>query len=372
MKIQFTKKTRKIVMISLISVILIAFIAAGMYYIYIRNSIYKALDKPKNQIKVEEGKEDKIEYEEQEGITNILLIGVDARNINEKCRSDSIIIATIDDTNKKVKLTSIMRDSYVKIQGHNEQKINAAYAFGGPELLMDTIERNFKIKLDKYVIINFWGFQDLVDAIGGIDINVKDYEISEINKFIGEVNDVKSPPLTHPGLQHLDGQQALSYSRIRHVGDGSYERTKRQREVLTVMLDKLKETKITQYHSLLTKMLPYIKTNIEPISLLNYAYTVSKFKPLQVDQLQIPMTELSDGRIYNGAWVLLMDKEQNSKVLRDFIFRDKTTKKEELDLASFKSIIKDYLNEEIKKTPDINHDDPKLKVEPKDSNYGGR
>jgi LCP family protein required for cell wall assembly len=251
--------------------------------------------------------------------------------LNENSRADTIIIATVDNNTKKLKITSFLRDTYVEIPKHSKNKINASYALGGPNLLMETIERNFRIKVDRYIVINFWGFENVVDYIGGLDIDIKQYEVSEINKYIGELDNVKSPSIAKSGLQHLDGQQVLAYARIRRVGNGSYERTQRQRNVLTLMAQKLKDMSIVQYPTVMSKMLPYIRTNIEPISLVNYAYTVSTFKPLQVEQLQMPMTELSKGKIHKGTWVFLMDREQNAKVLNDFIFRDKLVKPNDIN-----------------------------------------
>ncbi|MFR2301711.1 MAG: LCP family protein, partial [Clostridium paraputrificum] len=252
---------------------------------------------------------------------------------------------------KKLKLSSIMRDTFVDIPGYGEQKINAALALGGPELLMKTIKENFNFTLDKYVMVNFWGFEDIIDGIGGIEVDVKDYEIPEINKFIGEVRDVKSPPLTTPGLQHLDGQQALAYARIRKVGNGSYERTERQRRVLDIVAEKMMDVSVVKYPGLLYDLLPSVKTNIEPLTLLNYAYTVSKFGELKFEQLQIPATELSQGGLYrNKGWVLLIDKEQNGKILNDFIYNDKPYSSEDIDKDHFNSVMADYnaLNNEYK------------------------
>lgn len=336
------KPKKKIIIITLV-VISVILLGIGGSYLYVRNKIYSATKTPEPETKpqVEETKEEP-KYEEVKGITNILLIGTDARNLDESARSDSMMIATIDSNNKKIRLTSIMRDTYVSIKGHESQKINGAFAYGGPELLMDTIQRNFNIKLDKYVIINFWGFENVINAVGGLDVDVKNYEISEINKFIGEVDDVKSPPLQNSGLQHLDGQQTLSYARIRQVGNGVYERDSRQRKVISLLLDKLKETSVFQYPNVMSKLLPCVKTNIEPATMLNYAYTVSKFKPLEVTQLQMPMTELSDGGIYKGAWVFLMDKDQNAKLLNDFVFRGIVPDPKKVDLQSFKDAIREY------------------------------
>lgn len=342
-----------------IFILLIFVLSLGSYYMYIRNKVYNLepkLEYEENYNEENHNSEEaeKIEtpkkqeapkYEEQKGITNILLIGTDARSLDENSRADSIIIATIDNNNKKLKFTSIMRDSYVSIYKHGEQKINSSYAFGGMPLLINTIEKNFNIKLDKYILVNFWGFQDIVDTLGGLDIDIKDYEVREINKYIGEVNENKSPPIEGSGFQHLDGQQVLAYTRIRKVGDGSYERNKRQREVLSLMANKLKDLSALQYVSLTNKITGYVKTNIEPVMIMNYAYTVSKFSPFKVEQLQIPLTELSEGRIYKGSWVFLMDKEQNADIMNKFIFEDKIVDGNSLDLGSFKRKLSKYSEE---------------------------
>lgn len=332
--------------------LLVIILSAGGFYLYVRSKIYVSA----NTGKLSEPNADYSNvpmpeplYDEVKGITNILLIGTDARTLDEKSRSDSMIIATIDDNNKKIKLTSLMRDSYVDIPNHKTQKLNAAYAIGGPELLMKTIELNFKIKLDKYIIVNFWGFEDIIDAVGGIDVDVKDRDIKEINKYIGEVRTQKSPPLTKGGYQHLDGQQALAYSRIRKT-DTEYARTERQREVLELLAGKLQGMGVTQYTSLMMKMLDYVKTNVEPASLLNYAYTVTKFKPIQMEQLQIPVDEISWGGMYSGAWVLLMDRDQNARVMNDFIFANKVTDKSELDKKAFQAVLNSYKSAEVKVT----------------------
>lgn len=340
-KKKMSKKTKIIIIISIILALLVGSVVFG--YFYVRSKIYSNSDI--SDITTEDS------FEEVPGITNILLIGTDARDLNERARSDSIIIATIDNNTKKLKLSSIMRDTFVDIPGYGEQKINAALALGGPELLMKTIKENFDFTLDKYVMVNFWGFEDIIDGIGGIEVDVKDYEIPEINKFIGEVRDVKSPPLTTPGLQHLDGQQALAYARIRKVGNGSYERTERQRRVLDIVAEKMMDVSVVKYPGLLYDLLPSVKTNIEPLTLLNYAYTVSKFGELKFDQLQIPATELSQGGLYrNKGWVLLTDKEQNGKILNDFIYNDKPYSSEDIDKEHFNSVMANYnaLNNEYK------------------------
>lgn len=336
---------------------LILFIGVFSYfyslYSNIRNNIYEATPKENEiEVKIKGNMEQKTEHVEEEesnfqyqrGISNILFIGLDAREVNENSRSDSMIIATIDENNKKLKFTSIMRDTYVNIPGHGQQKINTAFALGGAQLLLKTLESNLNIKIEKYMVVNFWGFQDIVDSLGGLDISIKDYEVDEINKYIGEVNEKKSPRIINSGLQHLDGQQVLAYTRIRKVGDGSFERNRRQREVMMLLSEKILAMNFWNYPSMVSKISNYIKTNIEPMTIINYGYTVSKIKSMTIEQLQIPVSELCEGGNYKGSWVIIMDKKQNSNILNNFIYNDKIIDKKDYDYNAFKNIISQYKN----------------------------
>lgn len=336
------KRGSRILKIILIIILLVFCCVGGCYY-YVRSMIKI----PNNKSQSNNENKENAQYVEQRGINNILLIGVDSREVGERSRSDSMIIMTIDDNNKKLRLTSIMRDGYVPIKGHGEDKINAAFAFGGAELLINTLYENFQLNLDKYILVDFWGFEEVVDAVGGLEIDIKDYEIDEMNKFTGEATGGRKAPLiTHSGTQHLNGQQVLAYSRIRKVGNGGYERDERQRVVISLFVEKLKDVSMLQYPKLLNSILPNIKTNMEPLMLLNYGYTVSKFEPLVIDELEIPQSEISNGRMYRGSWVLLMDIDQNAKVLNDFIYNDKMPNKDEFDVNKFKKILNEYLKNE--------------------------
>lgn len=334
-----------------IGIILIIFLLAILTtsigsYIYMRNRIYSPIQE-EITTEIQKNINEEIKYNEEKGVTNILLIGTDGRSLKEAARSDSIIIATVDGRSQKIKFTSIMRDTYVKIPNHGEQKINAAFAYGGAELLMRTIKDNFGFSLDKYIVVNFQGFEDIIDAMGGLEIDVKKYEIAEINKYIGEIRQNKSPKLTKEGVQKLDGQQALAYSRIRKVGNGSYERSERQRVVLTEIFQKAKGISPLKYTLVANALLKNVKTNIEPSNLFNYGYTYYKFENPKYEQLQIPVNELSEDRIYGDkGWVILTDTEQNGQILKNFIFEDKTPDKGTFNYTSFKNAMKVYRNKE--------------------------
>ena len=346
------KRKKKIILFSTLGVLAILIAVVFGYYNQIRNRVYI-----KSTPKATE--ENKVDYEEVEGITNGLLIGTDGRTENEAARADSIIIATLDNNNKKIKLTSIIRDTVVDIPEYGEDKINAAFFYGsselnddgnlrgfegGADLLMDTIEDNFNIHLDKYVIVNFWGFEEIIDEIGGIEADIKDYEIDEVNKYIGESTGVNSPPITETGLQTLNGQQALSYARIRYVGNGGFERSERQSKVLFQIANKLKEVNPLKYVSIANTLSKQVKTNMDIPEALNLAYTIYKLPSLDFEQLQIPQAELIARDYYykDRGWCLLIDLKQSSKIMREFIFDNKSPNPDEFDLNSVLNVAADY------------------------------
>ena len=344
--------TTKKVVLSLVMVLVILIGTVLGFYKHIKNKIYV---KKEPSISNNDS-----EFKEVEGITNVLLIGVDARDLDEPCRSDSMIIATLDNNNKKVKLTSLFRDTLVDIPGHGEAKLNAAYMLGGPELLMKTVKETYNVSIDKYIIINFWGFETIVDYIGGIEVDVKDYQLEELNKYIGESTGGNDCPVEKAGIQTLNGKQALSYARIRYnVGD-EYERTDRQREVIFKVIEKLQNTKPSKYLGIMNTMLEYIRTNIDPLEALNMAYTIYKLPSLDVEQLQIPLVALSETRNYKELGsVFLMDRLQNASILYNFIYENKYPNEEEFNYDSLKTELQKYANQEsvYNKMYDINPND---------------
>lgn len=319
------KNKYKQILIAVFSVIIICVVVLGAGYMYIRANIYKKtepLTSEHLQAPVKT-KEETIGYTEVEGITNVLLVGVDGIDFDEKYqRSDSMIIATLDSNKEKVKLTSLYRDTLVYIPGYGEEKMNLAFSLGGPELVMETIKYNFDVNIEKYIMINFAGFEAIIDQIGGVEIDVKEYQLHELNKYIGQATGGGDCPVEKTGLQILNGKQALSYARIRKgVGD-DYERTERQREVLFKVAEKLQKTDVIKYFSIANKMLDYLRTNIEIMDGLNMAYTISKFSNLETEQLSIPVHELCVDEEFNGNMALRMDRYENALILNDFIFND--------------------------------------------------
>lgn len=313
-----------------------------------------------NKVQQQENKQNEQEikepsYKEIEGITNILLIGTDARELEEVSRSDTMMILTLDDIHKKIKLTSIMRDTYAEIPGYGEEKINHSFAYGGPDLLMKTIERNFEVKINNYVIVNFYGFKDLIDAIGGLDIDLKPEEVQELNRCALGLEEQRKnffgakPHLVEkPGLQHFDGEQVLNYARMRKIGKGCYDRTQRQRFVVDLMINKMKDTSLIKYPNVITKLMACVKTNVDFTDAINLAYTGYKINNFNLEQLQIPVNKLSYNKLYkNKGWVILTDKKQNKKVIQEFIFDDIAL--DESKYKYFSYVNSEYYYEEPKK-----------------------
>lgn len=209
------------------------------------------------------------EYEELGDIYNILLIGSDTREEGDTGRSDTMILISINREQKRIVATSFLRDLYVKLPQRGYDKINAAYAWGGVELLLDTLEYNFSLHIDKYISVDFFSFVEVVDILGGLDVDVQEDELFWCNQYIhasnlllGEPEDSDYLEKADGSFQHLSGKQALAYSRFRYVGNGDFTRTERQRKVINILFDKLKRINARTLIELLDSILPKVTTNI--------------------------------------------------------------------------------------------------------------
>lgn len=211
----------------------------------------------------------KDDYEPIGDVYNVLLIGSDTRVANGEGRSDTMMLISINKTEKKIVATSFLRDLYVNIPGKGFYKINAAYAYGGVELLIDTIQYNFSLEIDRYIAVDFYSFIEIVDILGGLDVDVQEDELYWLNQYIHASN-LLLGEYEHDGYldyadgsyQHLSGKQALAYSRFRYVGNGDFTRTERQRKVVNLLFDKLKGISPSTLIELLDTILPQVTTNI--------------------------------------------------------------------------------------------------------------
>lgn len=250
-------------------------------------------------------------------IVNILLIGSDKRATwSQQGRSDSTMIATVDNKNKQLKLTSLMRDMYVEVPGHGKNKFNAAYSLGGVELLYETIAYNFNIKLDGYVLVDFEAFKKLINEVGGVTVNLnqKEYEYLTTAYHRSSVLDVV------PGVQTMNGEQALAYTRIRQVGNNDFERTQRQRNVMTSLFKKAKAMPLTEVLGLGKTVLPYVTTDLTDAEILKLGKTVFFMGTTEIKQQRIPVNNSYTDEKVGKALVLGVDLEKNQQALSEFIF----------------------------------------------------
>lgn len=260
-------------------------------------------------------------------VQNILLIGTDARDITtERGRSDTVLLLSLNSMTEKMYLTSFMRDAYVEIPGYGTNKLNAAYSYGGAELLMDTLEQNYQISVDDYLCVSFMGFAGIIDAFGGVEIDVSDAEAKAVNEILqSEVNalagdDIMADFLEKGGKCLLNGKQALSYARIRYVGNADFERTSRQREVMTQIFQNVKTKAVTAVPELVSSALPHVGANMSTMDL----YFLSLKAPLavsyEIEQLQIPADGTYTPANIEGQSVLQVDCSANTQILKDTIY----------------------------------------------------
>lgn len=267
------------------------------------------------------------DIKEYKMVENILLIGLDGTNDKLPKRSDTMIILTIDKLNKSLKLTSLARDTLVKIPGRGEEKLTHAYAYGQEELLMQTINENFDLDIKDYAVVNFKSFIDIVDIIGGVDINVNEKEIHHLNEVIKECYGVNHEDtknieyITSSGNHNLNGYQALAYARIRKL-DTIYKRDERQRLILTNIAHKLSDVSISKYPQIAKSILRHIKVNIAFNKIIDLAFIAHELASYDISQLEFPISEYrEEGRIgEKGTYVVKWDKNKNIELLHQFIY----------------------------------------------------
>ncbi len=264
-------------------------------------------------------------------VKNVLVIGTDTRDPEqERGRSDSMILVSMNSRTKEIYMTSFMRDAYVDIPGNGGGKLNAAYSYGGPELLMDTLESNYDVHIDDYVMITFAACAEMIDAVGGVELTISDEEAQAVNEIlISEVNEIMGDDreddlLDSGGTLTLDGKQALSYSRIRYVGNADFERTERQRTVMQQVMEKAKKNPL-RLASICMSALPKMTTNLSVGALYGYAVT-TPFKLISYDMAQqrIPADGTFSPADIGGESVLQVDFAAAQQQLRDTVFSDKS------------------------------------------------
>ena len=314
------KNFKKIVLI-LIGIILLIGLS-GFGYVYSKlNKMYVKDEVVKN---IENTEDAKI----VDGITNILLVGTDGEYVEKGNRSDSVMLVTIDSKNKDIKISSIARDTYVDIPGYSTEKLTHAYAYEGIDLLKEVFKENFDLDIDKYIAVNFVSFMDIMDELGGVEVNVEEKDIKEINKYIDACygyyknkDEKEKEYIKEAGVQRLNGYQALAFSRIRYT-DSAFARDNRHREVAQSVYKEFAQKGVDTYKRCADIVLNNTKTNISPMEMMNLAYTVLKINDKDIEQFQFPLEEHRKGHIISKqkGWVLEWDKEPNLEAWHKFIF----------------------------------------------------
>ena len=246
---------------------------------------------------------------ENENIIHVLLVGQDRREGQGRQRSDAMILCTINLESKTLTMTSFMRDLWVRIPGYYDERLNASYAIGGFNLLNKTLEYQFGVHADYNVEVDFSGFTAVIDAVGGIDIYLTSSEAYTLNQVGGNFSE---------GMNHLTGEQALAYSRIRKL-DSDFNRTNRQRTVLTALIEQMRGKSATELYSIAQQILPMVTTDMKDTQILNLLMKVAPIlSELQVVSQRIPIDDAYNLANIDGKSVILLkpdDLEKNRQFI---------------------------------------------------------
>jgi LCP family protein required for cell wall assembly len=284
-------------------------------------NVYSALNKIQHNSSEDENIEQN-EIEEKEGFRNIAIFGVDSREnaLIKGTHTDTIIVASINNKTKDVKLTSIYRDTYVNIPEKGYDKINAAYFKGGYSLALSTINTNFDLDVKEYVTVNFKAVVNTIDRLGGITLDISKEELKWLNGYVRELNRINGtnvPGLTSAGTQTVNGTQATAYARIRYTAGGDYKRTERQRIVISKIFEKVKKSDLATINSLIDDIFPQISTNLTSLELLGLAKDVFSYNI--VDQTGFPFEK--DAHNYKRvSYVFPINLQDNVIRLHEFLF----------------------------------------------------
>ncbi|MCI8785383.1 MAG: LCP family protein [Eubacterium sp.] len=331
------KKKNKIILFA-VEIFVLAVLLVGLF-------VYSKLNKVDSTGEI--GKEDvNIELDSEtaevlEGYTNIALFGLDNRDTGryDGGNSDCIMIASINNDTKKVKLISVYRDTFLNVKEETYNKINSAYSYGGPKGAIAALNRNLNLDIVNYVAVDFGALVEAIDLLDGIELTLTDQEVQIMNdNYIDEINQVtgkSSGKLSSGGTYRVDGVQALAYCRIRYTAGDDFKRTERQRLVLTKMIEKAKGSSIATVGSMINSMIDEISTSYTSKGLLELASSVMDY---ELEDTHGWPFELCTGNYGSkGSLVVPTDLETNVKELHEYLFDEKN------NVSSTVSGISDYI-----------------------------
>ena len=320
MSMQKTRKKKRHTRIMIIQIALVILLLGAGF-------IYRSLNKSIDKIQIVDEDDQSIEQNdgiEITGYRNIAVFGLDTRdNSLKRGNSDTIMIVSINNKTKDVKLVSIYRDTYVNIPDIGYSKINAAYANGGYSLALTTINKNFDLDITEYVTVSFRAVIGTIDQLGGITLDIKENELKTLNGYVRELNRINNtnvPGLTSAGTQTVNGTQATAYARIRYTEGGDFKRTERQRIVLGKIFDKVKSSKLTTIYDLINTIFPQTATNLEKDEILDLAKDVFSYDI--VEQTGFPFEKVAKS-YKRGSYVFPIQLKENVVRLHQMLFDNK-------------------------------------------------
>ncbi len=299
---------RRIKALLLAAVILLG-VVTGMVYFTFSSVNYNETGHKKNVFL------DSSELMQSVSVKNILLIGVDRRNANDDSRSDTMLMLSVNTATRKILLTSFMRDTYVYIpEKQRNAKLNAACTWGGAQMVMDTIEYNFNIKIDHYMLVDFTMFEDIINGLGGVDVEITEKEAKYMRDKVHLKNIQSGESI------HLNGREALWYCRIRAL-DSDFMRTKRQRKVMTALIEQVKKTNPIELYQLLGEIVGMIETDMSPETLTFLAMSgLLRYLHYDIQQGSVPAEGTWKSKKISGQSVLSVDMAANKEYLEEFIY----------------------------------------------------
>lgn len=232
----------------------------------------------------------------------------------------------MENNNKSMSLGSVARDTYVNIEGYGKDKVNHAYAYGGPSFLVKTLNQNFDLNISNFVVVNFSGMAEIIDRFGGVEIEVDEEEIKTINGSIKEIANLKGVQcdnITSSGVLNLNGIQGVAYSRIRSTAGGDFKRTDRQREVLLALAKKSSNVKATDILPIINQLSSNLKTTLSATDMVSIATEVLKGGyQSNMEERMFPEAEYSGGDMINGIYYYVTDLDKAKESMHDFFFEE--------------------------------------------------
>lgn len=259
------------------------------------------------------------------GYTNFALFGIDSRSgeLEQGTRSDTIIIASLNNKTKEVRMVSVYRDTLLNVGNGEIAKCNAAYSYGGPTQAINMLNENLDLNIQDFATVDFAAVTEAIDMLGGVEIDVQPEEIGPMNKYIGEtarVADKEATLIQNAGLQKLNGVQATTYARIRSTAGGDFKRAERQRLVIEKLVEKVQKSDLATINNMVDKLLPTIKTSLSATEILTYAKDFASYK--LTESSGFPFAKTTDTISGLGSVVIPVTLKDNVLELHKFLYVD--------------------------------------------------